>query len=195
MENRSDSEPIASSSAPHPSISCFLRLPAELRDQIYASLLTFPHISPSILVVSRLTYRECLPHLYVRNTFKAHPALLTSLPHLLRPCHPLTAPALIALIRRFRISVRLDVDPVWSKEAVAKAFSGLEMLEIEVWQASFGSCGVGVLEAFGAVRGVAIAKVSGCVSGGFARWLEALMMGDEAVHEWEGERWNGWERG
>ena len=78
---------------------------------------------------------------------------------------------------------------------MAKAFSGLEMLEVEVWQASFGSCGVGVLEAFGAVRGVANARVSGCVGGGFARWLERAMMGDAVVGEWEGESWSVWERG
>ena len=177
------------------STSFFLQLPPELRDDIYAVLLTGKPVHSSILHVSRLVHTEALPHLYSKNIFTAHPRLLTSLPCLLFPSRPVTSPSLIAMIRRYCIRIRLDVDAPWTAEAVTKAFSGVEELVIEVWQASFGTCGVGVLEPFAGVRRVGKASIGGSVGGGFARWLEGVMMGSAEEVEWEGSRWDGWERG
>ncbi|MCJ1418867.1 hypothetical protein MMC32_005218 [Xylographa parallela] len=179
----------------------FLSLPGELRNAIYALLLTptlsthpypFPHphhqLTPSLLRASHLLHTESAPFLYA-HSFRAHSSLLTSFPHFADPARPLTSRFYISLIRRWRISVRLDTDPNWSKRQVTDAFSGVEELSVDVWEASFGASGVRVLEGFWGVRGVGKARVRGCVERGMGRWLEGVMeseMGAE-VAGWGGE--------
>lgn len=83
----------------------------------------------------------------------------------------------LAKIRKWYINVRLDVDPKFSAEGAKKAFSGAEELEIDVFQAMYGSCDFSVLELFSGVRGVGRAKVSGSTGcGKYAEWLEGVMM-------------------
>lgn len=62
-------------------------------------------------------------------------------------------------------------------EQVTKAFSGVEELTIEVFQAQFGSCGREVLGLWEGVRGVKRARVYGSVTAfpGYARWLGGSM--------------------
>ncbi|MCJ1474827.1 hypothetical protein MMC13_003487 [Lambiella insularis] len=167
----------------------FLLLPGELRNIIYALLLTPSlkpispflrrkpapqHLTPSLLRVSRLLHVESAPFLYA-TTFRAHPSLLTSFPHHSDPSRPLTSSYYISLIRNWHIFIRLDCDPNWTKDQVTAAFSGMEALEVELWEASFGGAGTKVLEGFWDVRGVGQAKVSGMVQSKMARWLEGVM--------------------
>lgn len=100
------------------------------------------------------------------------------------------------------MQVRLDVDALYTSAAVAAAFSGAEELEVEVSQAMYDSCGIGVLRRFEGVRGVGRARVGGSVPDRrYARWLEERMMsgvgevgegeefvGDEGWEVWMGDR-------
>lgn len=73
--------------------------------------------------------------------------------------------------------MRLDCDPHFTAEAVNRAFTGVEELTVEVFQAQFGSSDCTVLKLFEGVRGVKKAKVGG--SSGFSvyqGWLESIMM-------------------
>jgi len=72
--------------------------------------------------------------------------------------------------------VRLDTDPRFTASEVSAAFSGAESLEVEVWQAEYGSVDLRVLKLFEGVRGVRRARVCGSVGGKYARWLEDVMM-------------------
>ncbi|MCJ1317785.1 hypothetical protein MMC15_003112 [Xylographa vitiligo] len=184
----------------------FLSLPGELRNAIYALLLTpttrpttpprthppHHHLTPSLLRVSHLLHAESAPFLYA-HSFRAHSSLLTSFPHFADPARPLSSRFYISLIRKWRISVRLDTDPNWSKRQVTAAFSGVEELLVDVWEASFGAAGVRVLEGFWGVRGVGTARVRGCVERGMGSWLERVMeseLGTE-VRGWDGEEGEG----
>ncbi|KAF2490133.1 hypothetical protein BU16DRAFT_429222, partial [Lophium mytilinum] len=145
--------------------SRLLSLPGELRNEIYGLLLGNPSsLHPAILSTCRQTFTEATPLLYA-HTFTAHPSLLTSLPSLARPplsatmpapAYPpiLSAPA-AAYIRRWKLTLRIDIDPRFSAEQARAAFSGCESLEIEVRQSSWGDCPVEpALALFGLVRGV-----------------------------------------
>ncbi|KAH8663981.1 hypothetical protein BX600DRAFT_436556 [Xylariales sp. PMI_506] len=164
----------------------FLTLPVELRLEIYDLLLTVqaPDLScispvhPQILSVCHQTHEEALPFLYRGNMFYAHPSLLTSFPRL-RPWYsPVVTNSVLPLIRRFHIRLRLDTDPTFTKETVTKAFSGVEELEVEVWQAMYQGATRDVLTLFEGIRGVKRAVVSGSVAyfGAYPKWLERNMM-------------------
>ena len=176
----------------------FLKLPGELRNQIYSILLknttavcsgayrshdrsTTPlSISASILRVSKQIYAETMPLLYTLNCFQAHPTLLSGLPFLADASRPVLSTAGSSLIRRFHIAVRLDCGPFWSSDNLKIAFSGIDELEIEAWQQSFGASDYSILLAFSSVRSVGKAKVSGSsVPPDFARWLERVMESSE----------------
>ena len=86
---------------------------------------------------------------------------------------------MIAKIRRWQLTIRLDTDPRFSAEQATAAFSGAEYLEIRVWQSMFDGADCSVLKLFLGVRGVKVAKVGGSAESGLARWLEARMMSDE----------------
>ena len=70
-----------------------------------------------------------------------------------------------------------------------RAFEGAEMLEVEVFRASWGIGGYEALEGYEGVRGVGKARVHGSVGWGFARWLEGCMEGrvGEVREGWRGE--------
>jgi hypothetical protein len=184
-------------------------LPAELRNEIYTHLLcpnalssaelarqtkdlsvrgfnqtaTSVNLFPAILSTCRRIHDEAEALLYSTSIFHAHPALLTSLPHLQSPSKPVLYPGVTSKIRRWQISLRLDTDPRFSLEQAAKAFSGAEYLEIRVWQAQFEACDWSVLKLFTGIRGVQIARVGGSVDVELARRLEEVMMQPE-----QGER-------
>lgn len=213
--------PIVSASEPSITrISPFLALPAELRNEIYTLLLTNPHISalrqirtrghvsdyilpflhltPSLLRTCRQIYTETHTMLYAANTFAAHPSLLSSMPYLIHPSRPVITGPGLQKIRKWYISVRLDVDPKFDTQKAKDAFSGAEELEIDVYQASYGSCDFSVLRLFEGIRGVKTARIdcsTGCES--YARWLEGVMMKDEGkeVEPYEEEVWDPWTHG
>ena len=186
----------------------FFKLPAELRDEVYALVLTSPihkaphprckhnslRLSPAILRVSRRVHDECVHHLY-STSFCAHPSLLTSLPYHSHPAYPVLASRYVSFIRHWHISVRLDVDPNWSKDEITSAFSGADSLEVEVWEASYRGGDLLVLERFCEVRGVKKAIVAGSLPEDMASWLMARMQSgaDGEVAKWAGKSWNAWE--
>ena len=59
---------------------------------------------------------------------------------------------------------------------------------MEVWQASFGGAGWGVLRRLEGVTGVGSVQVKGCVPRELGMWLEDLMRRGDGM---KGEGWNG----
>jgi hypothetical protein len=216
------------------SASPLLSLPAELRNEIWMHVLvhvptdgseltnhwpvTNRHIivkhqrfCANILRACKQINAEATPILYGENTFIAHPSLLRTLPSLMihhKPNRvslpPVTSPRLTNMIKRLYIHVRLDVDARFSKMQAEESFSGLDELEIEVYQAMYDSCDFTNLRLFEGVRGVGKAVVQGSVGNGrYAEFLTRLMMSPPGteVKPFEegfqrGERgWNAWVHG
>jgi CTP-dependent riboflavin kinase len=77
--------------------------------------------------------------------------------------------------------VRLDCDPNFSLAKATTAFSGVEELTIEVFQAQFGSSDYKVLRLFEEVRGVKRTRVYGSVTAfpEYIAWLEAAIVTPE----------------
>ncbi|KAI9667379.1 MAG: hypothetical protein M1821_000194 [Bathelium mastoideum] len=144
-------------------------------------VLPSPPLVPALLATCRAVAAEATPVLYGANVFAAHPQLLTALPYLVRSSQPIRDAGVAARIRRWWLHVRLDTDAPWDSGKVEDAFSGVEELQLEVFQAQFGSCGYEVLRRFVGVRGVRRAKVFGSVEEGFARWLEGVMMSESGA--------------
>ena len=185
--------------APRP--SAFLMLPAELRNTIYALLLTAPaHVKqsrriatrglcsdyvlppldlcPALLRTCKQVHDEAASILYGANQFASHPSLLTALPYLMSPRQPITEGPGRWKIKRWYIYLRLDVDARFTAEQLEQAFSNAEELEIEYFQPAYGYGDNGLLKLFEGIRGVGLAKVtggSGC-DAGYARSLEAMIM-------------------
>ncbi|KAF2999716.1 hypothetical protein E8E13_003563 [Curvularia kusanoi] len=195
----------APSNLPHSQTqSLFFLLPGELRNQIYTLLLApntipslstlasepklplpSPHLHPAILRTCARIHAEAKHLLYTPHVFTAHPALLTSLPHLTDSARPVVCKTVLARITRWTLTLRLDTDPRFSAAQAAQAFSGAEFFELRVWQSMFDGCDAGVLKLFIGVRGVKVARVRGSVEEGLGRWLEGRMM--DPVEEWDAE--------
>ncbi|KAI7587732.1 hypothetical protein KC316_g4874 [Hortaea werneckii] len=143
-----------------------------------------PHICANILRTCKQANTEATPILYGENTFNAHPSLLATLPSFLLSTlpvrvtlPPITHPRVARLIRKFSLHVRLDTDPRFTSVQAEESFNGVEELEIEVFQAMYGSCDFSVLALFEGVRGVGRAVVRGSVGDGrYAGWLAESMM-------------------
>ena len=179
----------------------FLMLPAELRNTIYALLLTAPdHVKqsrriatrglcsdyilppldlcPALLRTCRQVHEEGASVLYGANQFASHPSLLTALPYLMSPRQPITEGPGRWKIKRWYIYLRLDVDVRFTAEQLEQAFSNAEELEIEYFQPAYGYNDNSTLKLFEGIRGVGLAKVvggSGC-DAEYARSLEAMIM-------------------
>lgn len=100
--------------------------------------------------------------------------------------------------------MRLDTDARFTAEQVESSFSGVEELEIEVFQSMYGSCDFTKLRLFEGVRGVNRAVVDGSVGDGkYAAWLAGIMMlpeGEEVlpyseVYVGGHWAWDAWSRG
>lgn len=170
-------------------MTSFLDLPGEIRNQIYTSLLILPSISqprplgdpplyPQILSTCRKIHLEASQILYGSNTFLAHPQLLSSMPRLRLYCDTISSSSLISMISKYHIRIRLDCDPNFTREKAEIAFSGVEELTIEVFQAQFGSSDYKVLKLFEGVRGVRKVKIYGSVTlfPEYVAWLKEVMM-------------------
>jgi hypothetical protein len=174
----------------------FLGLPGEIRNQIYHHLLIIPppgiprplgggpKIYPQILKVCRQTHHEAVEVLYGKNTFIAHYSLLSQMPQLRRWYDPVTSPMLIALIKRYHIYVRLDCDAWFTAVTARDAFTGVEELTVEVFQAQYGSSDYAVLRLFEEVRGIRRVKFLGSVTGfpEYISWLQTAMMSPKDVN-------------
>ncbi|KAH7384256.1 hypothetical protein DE146DRAFT_727577 [Phaeosphaeria sp. MPI-PUGE-AT-0046c] len=176
--------------------SDFFRLPAELRNQIYEELLCpctpsikdlmhppnhpanveSPELHPAILSTCRRIHEEATDLLYTTHVFHAHVSLLTSLPHLTSSAKPVLYPSVLAKIKRWQLSIRLDTDPRFTMAQATAAFSGAEFLEIRVGQNMFDGCDSSVLKLLLGVRGVQVARVCGCSNKELSVWLEERMM-------------------
>lgn len=181
-----------------------LSLPAELRNQIWLYVLVqcrtpalpahhFPAASSSVkgqtrfcanvLRTCKRINEEATPILYGENVFSAHPTLLATLPSfslLTRPSKvnlpPVIYPRVMKFIRRYTIFVRLDTDPGYSKKQVEESFNGCDELEIDVFQAMYGSCDFTVLKLFEGVRGVGHVNIQGSLGDRrYADWLTTCM--------------------
>lgn len=205
----------------NPQLACLLlSLPSELRNHIYESLLVQngrvwagnvaednrkKRVCANILRTCKRINAEATTILYGENTFLAHPNLLAALPRFLLDRisrtslpTPVTERRVATLIRRFFLHVRLDTDPRFSKTQASESFSGLEELELEVFQSSYGTCDFSVLHLFEGVRGVGKAVVQGSVGdGNYAKWLENAMMSgmDAEIAEYSEECVGGGEYG
>ncbi|EDU48438.1 hypothetical protein PtrSN002B_009390 [Pyrenophora tritici-repentis] len=186
--------------------SLFFRLPAELRNQIYEELLcagtpsskalaTDPinavagkstPVYPAILSTCKRIHEEAQDLPYTTHIFNAHASILTSLPHLISPAKPVLNTTHISKIRRWKLNLRLDTDPRFSAKSVTAAFTGAEYLEIHVWQSMFNGCDASVLRLFWGIRGVGVARITGCADEALARWLEERMMRPWSAKEDEG---------
>ncbi|KAI6900515.1 hypothetical protein KC318_g10540 [Hortaea werneckii] len=142
------------------------------------------YIYANILRTCKQANTEATPILYGENTFNAHPSLLATLPSFLLSTlpvrvtlPPITHPRVARLIRKLSLHVRLDTDPRFTSVQAEESFNGVEELEIEVFQAMYGSCDFSVLGLFEGVRGVGRAVVKGSVGDGrYAGWLAESMM-------------------
>ncbi|EFY93252.1 hypothetical protein MAC_00490 [Metarhizium acridum CQMa 102] len=142
----------------------FLKLPLELRLQIYALLLLLPpysrhsirpvRIHAAVLRASRQIHAEAWPLLYTKNTFLAHPSLLTSFPRLRENYPPVKEQAAVSRIRRFRLLIRLDCDVLFTREEAARALSHMDEVVVDVSQAVFLGAGRENLRVLEGVRGV-----------------------------------------
>lgn len=185
------------------SASPLLSLPPEIRNAIWGYLLVQnltttialqcseagvaggrQRFCANVLRTCKQINNEATPILYGENTFIAHTSLLATLPSLLCVTQsntvklpPVTCPRVMNMIRRYFIHVRLDTDPRFSKSQVEESFSGVDELEIDVFQSMYGSSDFSVLSLFEGVRGVGKAIVQGSIGDGkFAAWLAQAMM-------------------
>ncbi|KAL2212220.1 hypothetical protein CC79DRAFT_1364501 [Sarocladium strictum] len=187
---------IARSPATSSRVSPLLRLPVELRLQIYAYLLSYQtdtsrlssistsrktsakSLNASILLVNRQLNDEATPFLYSQNTFLAHPSLLTSFPRLRSFLPPITEPSVLCLIRRIHLTMRLDCGPAFDADTACRTLSGLEELTIELAQGYFLGAGCQNLTALEGVRSVTRLRFCGSTIGfeTYLAWLREVMM-------------------
>ena len=103
-----------------------------------------------------------------------------------------------ANITKWYISLRLDIDPRLRAKDVEAAFTGVDSLEIEVWQAMFASADGRVLRLFEGVRGVGRVKIHGSVGRGYSEWLATCMtspVGAEVEPFAASKEWDAWTHG
>ncbi|KAK7443867.1 hypothetical protein Landi51_08826 [Colletotrichum acutatum] len=168
----------------------FLELPCEIRLDIYALLLLIhppldkvntsspqARLHPAILSTNRQIHTEGTPILYGSNIFLAHAKLLASFPRL-RPWYPpVRERSVLPRIHRFHVRLRLDCDPAFDAAAATAAFSGVDELVVEVWQAAFQSADHGALRVFEGVRAVKTVRIYGSITGfeDYVSWLEGVI--------------------
>lgn len=80
---------------------------------------------------------------------------------------------------------------------MTKAFSGMNSVRIEAYEASYRASGLHSLEKFSGIRGVRKASVTGSVPDGLATWLVQAMQSDigKEIPMWKGSEWDVWENG
>ncbi|OAL42650.1 hypothetical protein IQ07DRAFT_525750, partial [Pyrenochaeta sp. DS3sAY3a] len=181
--------------------SPFFSLPPELRSRVYVELLCPKALSfadlvrcssssiardhqrtlirsplcPALLSTCRKIHHEAIDLLYALHIFHAHPSLLTAFPHYRPLVKDIIYPEGLSRIKRWQITIRLDIDPRFDLNQCTSAFSGAEYLEIYAWQAASNCAAEAVLSLFEGIRGVRVARVRGSVDDDWRLWLESCM--------------------
>lgn len=73
------------------------------------------------------------------------------------------------------MNIRLDTDPRFTPSQITASFSGCEELEVEVWQAEYGTSNLNTLRMFEGIRGVKRVKIVGNIGEEYRMWLENCM--------------------
>ncbi|KAK3626154.1 hypothetical protein LTR22_023275 [Elasticomyces elasticus] len=125
-------------------------------------------ICVNVLRTCRQVWKEATPILYGDNMFLAHTTLLAALPAFLLRTTPVRVPMppvkhrrVADMIRRYYLYLRLDTDPRFTRLQAEESFTGVDELEIEVFQSMYGSCDFSVLHLFEGVRGVGKVLIKG----------------------------------
>lgn len=185
-----------------------LSLPAEIRNQIWHYILVqcrtpiLPthnfqaalantktlqsRFCANILKTCKRINIEATPILYGENVFAAHPSLLATLPAFslsIRPnkvnLPPVKERRVVNLVKKYYIFVRLDTDAGYSETQVEESFNGCDELEIDVFQAMYGSCDFTNLKRFEGVRGVGRVRIHGSLGDRrYADWLTECMQAE-----------------
>ncbi|TID19112.1 hypothetical protein E2P81_ATG06091 [Venturia nashicola] len=88
---------------------------------------------------------------------------------------------MIGNINRWYLNLRLDTDPRFTPAQITAAFTACEELEVEVWQAEYGTSNLNSLRMFEGIRQVKRAKIVGNVSEEYKAWLENCMRAEEGA--------------
>jgi hypothetical protein len=82
------------------------------------------------------------------------------------------------MITRYHIRIRLDNDPNFISTKATEAFTGVEELTIEVFQAQYGGSDYRTLRLFEGIRGVKKARVYGSTTAfpEYVEWLQDSLM-------------------
>jgi hypothetical protein len=161
-------------------------------------LLPSLNICPNILRTCHQIHDEAAVILYKSNMFCAHPTQLISCPFLVASDRVIHYSRYKDNIRKWYISLRMDIDPRLRAKDVETAFTGVDTLEIEAWQAMFGSGDPRVLKLFEGVRGVGKVKVYGSVGQRYSDWLTLCMkspLGSVVEPFVEDTQWDAWTHG
>lgn len=172
--------------------------PLTTRKHLSSYLIPSLDICPNILRTCHRIHDEAAVILYKSNTFCAHPTQLITSPFLVASDRVIHYARHKNSIRKWYISLRLDIDPRLQAKDVEAAFTGVDSLEIEVWQAMFGSADTRVLKLFEGVRGVGKAKVLGSVSQRYSDWLTDCMrspIGTVIEPYVDDRQWDAWTHG
>ncbi|KAM3537955.1 hypothetical protein ARSEF1564_009118 [Beauveria bassiana] len=168
--------------------ACFMKVPVEIRFQIYAELLCLPsfigsvvvhesRVSAAILLTCRRINSEATGFLYSNNMFIAHPSLLADFPRLREWYPPICTLSVLPQISRFHLTIRLVCDLRFDQSSAAAAFSGSKELYVWIVQAVFMGAGHDNLRTLEDVRGVKKLTIRGSTSGfeDYVIWLAQLM--------------------
>jgi hypothetical protein len=149
--------------------------PLTTRNHLSSYLIPSLDICPNILRTCHRIHDEATPILYKSNIFCAHPTQLKGSPFLVASDRVVYYSRFKDHITKWYISLRLDTDPRLQARDVEAAFNGVESLEVEVWQAMFGTADTRVLKLFEGVRGIGRVVIQGSVSRGYSEWLATCM--------------------
>ncbi|EOO02948.1 hypothetical protein UCRPA7_1545 [Phaeoacremonium minimum UCRPA7] len=173
-----------------------LDLPVEIRLEIYSYLLVTqdydklrpvpggPRLSlgTPLLRTCKQINAEATPVLYGSNLLLADMRRLTKQARLRLRSRPFSDPKMLAMVRRWWLTVPLDVEePFYEPEDAGAAFANVDELVLE-FMSSFAGNGAAwrraALRPFEAVRGVKTVRIVGCPAEleVYADWLKRSMM-------------------
>ncbi|KAK4899462.1 hypothetical protein LTR27_003195 [Elasticomyces elasticus] len=100
------------------------------------------------------------------------------------PMPPVKHRRVADMIRRYYLYLRLDTDPRFTRLQAEESFTGVDELEIEVFQSMYGSCDFSVLHLFEGVRGVGKVLIKGSLDTHVPAYSEQYIGGSAVSHAW-----------